>query len=245
MVPVQHTEGLVHGFLVLRSLDGNILADGDLNQVAHGDRVTYHLVFHFKDDSINDETMVFSQRRKFRLLSYHLLQKGPAFPRLMDLSIKCSTGEVTVRTTDDDGKERVEASRLKLPVDISNGLVLILMKNLSPDSPKTTVSMLAATPKPRLVKLEITSQGEDSFLVAGTKRTATKYAVKVDIGGVAGLVAPLLGKQPPDTHIWVLGGEAPAFVKSEGPLFLDGPIWRIELTSPEWPEADSKDAKQK
>ena len=40
-----------------------------------------------------------------------------------------------------------------------------------------------------------------------------------------------MGKQPPDTHVWVLGGEAPAFVKSEGPLYAGGPIWRIQLAS--------------
>lgn len=58
--------------------------------------------------------------------------------------------------------------------------------------------------------------------------------LKVDIGGVAGLLAPILGKQPPDSHVWVLEGEAPAFVKSEAPLFVGGPMWRMELVSPVW-----------
>ncbi len=52
------------------------------------------------------------------------------------------------------------------------------------------------------------------------------------IGGIEGKI----GKQPPDIHVWVLGGEAPAFVKMEGPLFYGGPIWRIELASPVWPK---------
>jgi hypothetical protein len=34
-VPVRHTEGLIHGFLVLRDLDDNILASGDLSQSAN------------------------------------------------------------------------------------------------------------------------------------------------------------------------------------------------------------------
>ena len=38
-----------------------------------------------------------------------------------------------------------------------------------------------------------------------------------------------MGKQPPDTHVWVLGGEAPAFVKLESSLYVGGPIWRIQL----------------
>jgi hypothetical protein len=33
-VPVRHAEGIVHGFLVLRGVDGTALADGDLIQTA-------------------------------------------------------------------------------------------------------------------------------------------------------------------------------------------------------------------
>jgi hypothetical protein len=110
------------------------------------------------------------------------------------------------------------------------------MKNIAPDAPRTTVSMVAATPKPRLVKLVITPTGEEPFSTGGTERKAMHYVVKVEIGGVAGVLAPLVGKQPPDSHVWVLGGEAPAFVKSEGPLALGGDSWRIELVSPVWPK---------
>jgi hypothetical protein len=243
-VSVRHTEGLIHGFLVLRTLDGNTLADGDLIQSTHGERVTSRLVFHFKDGSVHDETSVFSQRRNFRLLTDHLVQKGPAFPHPIEVSIDGSTGQVTVRNTGDDGKEKVTSERLDLPWDVANGLILTLLKNIPPGTPQTKVSMVAATPKPRLVKLAITAEGEEPFSIGGSSRKATRYAVKVEIGGAAGLVAPLLGKQPPDTHFWILGGEAPAFVKSEGPLFFGGPVWRIELVSPIWPRspvADSKD----
>src|ERR1700680_5109522 len=70
-VAVRHTEGLVHGFLVLRTLAVDTLADGDLIQVARGDRVTSRLVFRFRDGSVHDETAIFSQRRKFRLVKEH------------------------------------------------------------------------------------------------------------------------------------------------------------------------------
>jgi hypothetical protein len=242
-VNVQHLEGLVHGFLVLRTLEGDTLADGDLIQVAHGDQVTRRLVFHFKDGSIDDETAVFSQRRSFRLLRDHLVQKGPAFPHPLEVSIESSTGQVTVHYTDDDGKEKVATEHLDMPPDVANGLVLTLLKNIRSDTPQTKVSMVVATPKPRLVKLAITPQGEEPFLIGGSSRKATHYVVKVEIGGVAGLVAPLLGKQPPDTQVWILGGEAPAFVKSEGPLYVGGPIWRIELASPVWPAMQPTDSK--
>jgi hypothetical protein len=153
----------------------------------------------------------------------------------MDLSLEVSTGKITVRYTDDAGKERVTTDRLKLPSDIANGMPLTLLKNIRPNVPQTAVSMVAATPKPRLVKLLISPEGEDSFSAGGMTHKATRYVIKVDIGGVAGVVAPLVGKQPQDIHVWILEGDAPVFVKSEGPLYQGGPIWRIELTSPVWP----------
>src|SRR5205085_9730298 len=55
-VPVRHTEGLMHGFLVLRTLEGKAIADGQMTQDARGDRVTTHLIFRFKDGSLYEDT---------------------------------------------------------------------------------------------------------------------------------------------------------------------------------------------
>jgi hypothetical protein len=238
-VPVRHIEGRIHGFLLLRDLDDNILASGELTQVANGNRVTTDLSFHFKDGSIHEETAVFSQRRSFQLLSYHLVQKGRAFKRETDMSLNASTGQVTVHYTDNEGKPKTITDRLKLPADLANGFVTTLLGDIDSKALKTTLSMLVATPKPRLVKLEITPQGEDSFSIGGSAAKAMRYAVKVDIGGISGVIAPIIGKQPPDTHVWMVGGRAPGFLKSEGPLYEDGPVWRIELASPIWPKGDS------
>src|SRR5439155_20033428 len=68
-VAVRHAEGLVHGFLVLRSPQGALLASGDLIQTARGNRVTNRLGLRFKDGSLHDETAVFSQAGHFQLLS--------------------------------------------------------------------------------------------------------------------------------------------------------------------------------
>jgi len=235
-VAVRHTEGIVHGFLSLRTLDGALVANGDLIQLAKGDRVTSRLVFRFLDGSIRDETAVFSQRQTFRLLRNHLVQKGPSFPQALDLTIEGSTGQVTVRYTDEHGKQKVEAEHMDLPPDLANGMTLTVLKNTEANAPLPALSMVVTTPKPRLVKLELSAAAEDPFKTGGTARKASHYVVKVEIGGLSGLIAPLVGKQPPDTHVWILGGEAPAFVKSEGPMFLGGPIWRIELVSPVWPK---------
>ena len=81
----------------------------------------------------------------------------------------------------------------------------------------------------------VTPAGEETFLINGGKRRAMHYVIKAEIGGLTGVVASVLGKTPPDSHVWILTGEAPAFVKSESPFFAGGPLWRIELVSPKWP----------
>ena len=229
MIPVRHTEGLIHGFLVVRTLEGKAIADGQMTQDARGDRVTTHLIFRFKDGSIYEDTTIFSQRGTFRLLSDHLILRGPSFKQPVDTTINASTGQVKVRYTEAKGKERVIAQRMELPPDVANGLLLTLMKDIKPGVPRATVSMVATTPKPRLVKLAILPQGEEPFTIGGFSHKAMHFVVKVEIGGLTGFLARLMGKQPADTHIWVLGGEAPAFVKAEGPFYVGGPIWRIQL----------------
>jgi hypothetical protein len=232
-VAVRHAEGLVHGFLALKTLEGKGIAGGDLLQSVQGSDVTTQLIFHFKDSSVHDETVIFSQQGNFRLLSYHLIQKGPTFPVPMEVVLDGTTGRMNVRYTE-GGKDKSASERFDVTPDLANGLMPVLLKNFPHDARSMTVSMAAETPKPRMVKLVITPYGEDSFFVANSMRKAMNYRVKVDIGGVTGLLAHLVGKQPPDIHVWILGGETPAFVRMEGPLFLGGPVWRIELASPVW-----------
>jgi hypothetical protein len=235
-MPVRHVEGTVHGFLALRSKEGHVLAVGDLFQVVRGDRVTSRLLFRFKDGSIDDETAVFSQRGNFQLITDHHIQKGPSFPNPLDLSIDVRSGQITVRSTGKNGKKEVKREHLDLPPDLVNGLILSIAKNISPETPETKVSMVVASPKPRLVKLAISPHGEEPFSLVGSSRKAMRFEIKIELGGVAGMVAPLIGKQPPNIQIWIIGGEAPAFVKEEGFLYQGGPIWTIQLTSPVWPD---------
>src|ERR1700722_4070161 len=242
-VAVRYREGLLHGFLVLSTLDGTQIAEGDMTQVPHGNRITSHLTFRFKDGSRSEETTIFSQRTYFRLVSYHLVQKGPSFPHPTEITIAAATGQVTVNYTGDDGKEKTESERLKLPPDLANGLVLILLKNLGPNPPPLELSMVVPTPKPRLVKLAISNPGKDPFTLAGAAREGLHFVLKIEIGGIAGLGAPLLGKQPPDAHIWIEGGESPTFVKSESIAYMGGPIWRTELVAPVWPKAPPTEPK--
>src|SRR6266571_4131069 len=122
-IPVRHIEGVTLGFLVLRNPDGEALAHGDWKQVAKPDgSVTDDLRFQFKNGSLYEEITKFTQRGKFRLVSDHVVQRGPSFKQQSESWIDVETGQVTVRT-DENGKEKTTTKHLDLPEDVSNGLL--------------------------------------------------------------------------------------------------------------------------
>ena len=198
-----------------------------MTQVVHGDRVTSRLVFHFRDGSIDDETTIFEQRQVFRLLRDHRIQRGPSFPKPMDMMIDATTGTVTTRT----GDGKTTEVHMDLPSDLANGMPPNLLMNLDPKEPETRISYLAPGEKPRLIHITIKTAGEASFRIGDTKRKAIDYVLHVELGGVAGVIAPMIGKQPTDYHIWILGGATPAFIREEGAMYLGGPVWEVEQTS--------------
>lgn len=223
-VTVRFTEGVTHAFPVLRSVGGEKLAQGELTQIPRGDRVENRLTFRFRDGSTYDERVVFSQRDMFTLVSYQLVQKGPSFPESIEAKIDRASGRYEVRYKgDEDAAEEVLKGKIELPDDVYNGLLGTLMKNL-PAGTAATVQIIAFTPKPRFVKMLLTPAGDDTVMMGETAVPATRFLVKPQLG----LFASLLVTDLPDVKMWILGGEAPAFLKFEGPLFFMGPIWRID-----------------
>ena len=229
-VRVRFTEGLSHGFLVLRNEAGDVLAHGELVQTPRGSRIENRLTFRFKDGSLWEETLTFTQQKVFRLMTYRQVQRGPSFPTPTDVSFDRDNGRFRAEVGDDSDDGTVD-----MPEDLHNGLTSTLMKNLPPGS-KVAGHVLAFTPKPQLLDTELRAEGEDRYFVGDVPRTATRFLLKMELRGVTKVVASILGKDPPDVRYWISTGTAPAFVKFEGPVFLKGPRWRIELGAPRWPK---------
>jgi hypothetical protein len=190
------------------------------------------VVFHFRDGSLDDETTVYSQGETIRLISDRHIQRGKSFPHPCDVMIDVGKQQVSVRdlsTTTDEAK----TEHMDLPPDLSNGILLSMVQNMQANTP-IEVSYVALSPKPRMVKLAISRGAEDPFTVGGRSYKAVIYDVKVHLGGVAGIVAPMIGKQPPDSHVWVTESRVPAVIRMDAALYTDGPIWSVRLASPVW-----------
>jgi hypothetical protein len=223
-VAVRYTEGVARGFPVLRAQTGDVLAQGDLVQVAYPDRVESRLVFRFRDGSLYDETVTFDQRGAFTLLAYRIIQRGPSFPESLEATIDRATGRYRVRYRGDEASpEETLSGQLELPADVYNGLLSTLLKNLEPGVSQM-VQIVAFTPRPRLVKMLLRPVAEEPVSMGGVVVAATRYHIKPQLG----VLASLLVTDLPDVKTWIARGEAPAFLKFEGPLYFMGPLWRIE-----------------
>ncbi len=234
LVPVRFPEGPAHGFVLVSGEDGGSLAHGELEQWFEGDVVASHLVFHFDDGSLYDELVRFSQRRVFRLESYHLVQHGPSFTETLDAAFDRS-GQYRVRrrATADAEEEQADGHTDDLPADVGNGMTSILLKSLTPGQ-STTTHLVTFRPTPLVLQLHLDPEGHDRYWIGKEARTATRFRVQPEVTGVRGIVASMAGKQPPMLHVWIAQGRAPAMVAFQGPLVMDGPVWRIEPTGPVW-----------
>jgi len=232
-VPVRFTEGDTREYLVLNTIDGILIASGDFIQTDRGGEIESRMVFRFKDGSIFDETVVFTQQSVFSVQSYTLVQRGPVFMEDTEIALE-RTGQYTVKTVSHkDGKKEVLDGLLDLPPDIYNGIVLTVAKNL-PQGVSEIVHIVVFTPAPRLIKLELVPAGERKVLVGESAKNAIHYMLKPRLGTWLKVCATLLGRMPPDYNVWMTADEVPAFVKFEGPLYTTGPVWRVELANPQW-----------
>lgn len=230
-VAVRFPEGSVHGFLELHADNGAFLAIGDLMQLPHNGAIESRMTFHFADSSLFDETVIFSQHGVFALQSYHLVQHGPAYSADLDALLSADGSYHVVSTSHKGGKTKTYQGTLKMPSDVANGLPIVLLKNLAAHDSQT-VHLVAFTPAPRMIQLKLSPVGAATIGNGARAESAVEFDVKPVVGGLAGFFGKLLGKIPPDSHVWLVTEGAPMFVRFEGPLYM-GPVWRIDLALPQ------------
>jgi hypothetical protein len=236
-VPVRFKQGSGHIFLLVRGDDGKTLAAGESFQTVKGSRVTTRTAFHFRDGSLDEETTVFDQSRNFSLLSDRRVQRGSAFPHPMEMQLDAQTGRVTFHDLD---KDKTTSEVLKLPGDVANGIITQVLQSIPPDAPETRVSYVLPAAKPRLATLVISRVGDDTYLIGGRRETGSKFEIKVDLGGVAGVIAPIIGKEPKPIYARMAGGKVPMFIRIETQFYEGAPVWTIEQASPVWPSSQQK-----
>jgi hypothetical protein len=231
-IPVHFAEGTVHGFLELHTAAGEFLAHGDLLQVPRKDGIDSRMIFRFVDGSLFEETVVFTQHSAFEMQSYHLVERGPSFSDDLDATLARS-GVYSVKTkSHKTGEEKTYNGSLGMPADVYDGMIVVIAKNLAANVTRT-VHLVAFTPEPRMIQLDFIPSAPVKMPFGKSAENAVEFTVKPRLGGLTGFFARVLGKIPPDSHVWIASDEVPTFARFLGPLFT-GPVWRIDLVAPTW-----------
>lgn len=231
-VRVRYSEGTLHGFLELTTESGALLAHGDLLQVVENGEIATRMVFHFGDGSIFEESATFTQHDVFAMKSYHLVQSGNEFTEDLDASLSQS-GSYSVKTkSHKDGAEKTYSGTLVLPADVYNGMIPTVVLNISPRE-STTVHLVAFMPEPRVIEVQLQPSPAERVHVGKLEESSVRFTIKPKLGFLLTLGAKLTGRMPPDSHLWIVTDDVPAFVRSEGPMY-SGPVWRVALASPAW-----------
>jgi hypothetical protein len=163
------------------------------------------------------------------LVRSHHVQKGPFFERPVDFAVEAATGLAISRTSDKNGKIRVETEHVNLPDDLANGFVGTLLLNVTPNTKPFRVGMLVPVGGGRLIRLLISPEGEQPFHADGQNLKATVFRIHPELGGIVGLIAQLIGLQRKDVMVWVVEGDDPAVVRIVGQLGGYGPVVSSEL----------------
>src|SRR5207248_382770 len=143
--------------------------------------------------SFFEERVTFTQHDVFRLVSYRLIQTGPAFAQDLDASLAREGNHYrVVARSHPDGRERTWEGSMDLPPDLYNGMIIMLLKNLSARDTEV-VHLLAFTPRPRMIELALVPAGRPRVLNGSSSETALLFDLKPKLGALVGFFAHVMG----------------------------------------------------
>jgi hypothetical protein len=82
-----------------------------------------------------------------------------------------------------------------------------------------------------VVELELEPAGDQKLRLGEQETHATRFVVRAKLGSLQSIVAAVLGKKPSEYECVIWTKDVPAFIRCDGPLRLNGPVYRFELVN--------------
>jgi hypothetical protein len=227
-VPVRHALGTLHGFPSMSSAEGRVIADGELTQEVKGHRVMVHARWRFADGLVAEER---DELRAGETLSQERFSwvETRGGQELRRFEVDFSSGEAAATTLDGKGQPKREHARLDLPRDgafAGYGVALAASQLGLPPGARAELTLVAFTPGPRAVRLEVRREGEEAIPVAGRHVPCDRYTLHPVLPFPLRLVV-----HPKDAHLWFTRAAPPGLVRAEqGLVAKDDPRVVIDVT---------------
>lgn len=110
-----------------------------------------------------------------------------------------------------------------------SGAYVIKDRSRRDGSAADTLPVVAFTPEPHIMKLELAPSGIQAVLFGKHEATAMHIALNPRLGTVLRFFAGLKSRSP-DSHPWIVADHVPALVRYQGPTYSP-PVWQVDLAS--------------
>jgi hypothetical protein len=227
-VVVRYALGTLHGFPSMSDAAGRVIADGELSQELKGDRLTVKARWVFADGLRAEEHDAFRVGQEVVQEQYAWIETREG-QELRRFEVDLTTGKALAATRSSKGKVKREEAKLKVPHGRSFagfGVALVASQFLLEAGAHAELTVVAFTPKPRAVTLEVRRDGEEHIPVAGRSIRCNRYTLHPRIPFPQKLFAGVR-----DARLWLTHSEPPALVRAEQNLATkDDPVVIIDVT---------------
>ena len=199
--------------------EGRVIADGELTQEVTGHRVVVHARWRFADGLVAEERDELRAGEALTQERFSWVERR-AGQETRRFEVDFASGEATAITPDRKGEPKREHAWLDLPRDrafAGYGVALAASQlGLAPGA-KAELTLVAFTPAPRAVRLEVRREGEEAVPVAGRPVPCDRYTLHPVLPFPIRLVV-----HPRDAHLWFTRVAPPALVRAEQGLVAKG-----------------------
>ena len=221
-------EGDVSGFsTILAPNSDRPIGYIEYHQRRRGDVVDATRVARFYDGSSDEDTARVRVGTTLRSLRGRSIIRNTRGFVTVDISIDVEAGHISGFSG--LGKERkVYDERVELPEGTYWGpLIFMVIKNFEANAVENRLVFrtVVATPKPRVIDMELLRQNKTTVRRGGAAITAVQFVLRPTVNW---LVDPIIRMFAPDTSFFVHSGAPPALARFAGPRDYTRQMIRIE-----------------
>ena len=227
-IQLKWMEGDVAGMTPILSPDsGQTIGFIEYHQHRNGERLEMVRVARFADGSSDEDQVEARIGNTLEGVRGRSIIRDKNGTSTVDITIDVATGRITGFSG--IGQEREEYDeKVELPPGTYWGpLIFIVVKNFEQNASdgKLVFTTVAPTPKPRVIDMELTREGNGVVTRPGGKLDVVRLTMKPTINW---LLDPIIQRIAPQTKFFVASGEPPALARYEGPRNYAGQQIRFE-----------------